>query len=145
MPRRKWTVLVGSVILLTVGAELAARRWQSAKGCVQIVNEGEGPLDDLVVRYSETSVALGRLAVGQSAKAWFTHARRGVLSLDFKQMNNALKGFQIQEFDPEENARNGVKLVLIIKSNQVQQFMEDDESTTSVQNLSDRIREWLRP
>src|SRR5262245_34054908 len=141
MSRRKWTVLVASVILITIGAELAARRWQSAKGCIQIVNQGEGPLEDLAVTYAETSVALGRLAVGQSTKAWFTPSSRGALSLDFRQMNNAMKGFQLQEFDPLENARNGSKLVLIIKSNQIQQFMEDDEDTTSVQDVSDRIRE----
>ena len=41
-------------------------------------------------------------------------------------------GFQIQEFDPIENRRDGFKLVLVIKSNRVEQFMEDDEDTTSV-------------
>ncbi len=145
MSRRKWTVLVGSVILLTVGAELAVRRWQSGNCCVQIVNEGAGPLDDLRVSYAGTGVTLGHVAVGQSTKAWFTPAGRGTLSLEFKQTNNALAGFQIQEFDPIENVHNGNKLVLVIKSNRVEQFMEDDEDTTSVQNVFDRIREWLRP
>ena len=145
MSQRKWFVLVASVILLTVGAELAARRWQFAKGSIQIVNEGEGPLEDLVVSYSETRVTLGRLEAGQSTKAWFTPAKRGVLSLDFKQMNNALKGFQIQEFDPVENARNGSMLVLVIKSNRVEAFVADDENTASVRSMTDRIRDWLRP
>jgi hypothetical protein len=145
MSRRKSTILVALVILLAVGAELAIRLWHSAKGCVQVVNEGDAPMDDLVVSYAETKVALGRLGAGQSAKAWFTAGERGALTLDFKQKDNPLRSFRVPDFDPVESTSNGFKLVLVVKSNRVERFMEDDEDTTSVQNLSDRIRDWMRP
>jgi len=145
MSRRKWTILIALVILLSVGAELVVRQWSSSRGCVQVVNEGDGPMDDLVVSYSATKVGLGRLRVGQSTKAWFTAGGRGTLTLEFKQNNNPLKGFQVQDFDPVDNSRTGSKLVLIVKRNRVERFMEEDENSTSLTNLLDRIREWMKP
>ena len=145
MSRRKWSILVASVIVVSVGTELLVRSWSSSSSCVQVVNEGDGPMDDLVVSCANTKVALGRLGVGQSAKAWFAAAGREALTLDFRQKDSALKGFQIQEFNPVENRRNGLKLVLVIKRDRIERFMEDDEATTSIENLLDKIREWLRP
>jgi len=145
MSRRKWTILVSLVILLTVGAELVVRLWSTTKGCVQVINEVDGPMEDLVVRYAGTKVDLGWLGAGQSTKVWFTAAGRGILTLEFKQKDNPLKGFQVQDFDPAENSRTGSKLVLVIKSNRVERFRDEDETSINLQNLSERIREWLRP
>jgi hypothetical protein len=143
MSRRKWALLVALVILVVVGAELAVRPWYSTTGCVQVVNEGDGLLDDLVVSYADTKIARGPLAVGESTKVWFTAAGRGTLSLDFRHKGNPLKGFQIADFDPAENARNGFKLVLIVKPNRVERFMDDDESSRSITTLADRLRDWI--
>jgi hypothetical protein len=145
MLRRKWIVVVAVVMMLTVGVELAVRTWNGTKACVQVINEGDAPIEDLVVSYSTTRVELGALGRGLSAKAWFSDAGRRPLTLEFKQQDNALKGFKIADFDPGENSRNGSKLVLIVKSNRVDRFMEEDEASMSVQKLSDRIKDWLRP
>jgi hypothetical protein len=145
MSRRSWTILIASVIVVSLGTEFAVRRWHAAKSCVEVVNDGGAPMDELVIGYAETNIALGRLDVGQSTKAWFTPAGRGALTLDFNQKNSALKGFQVPDFDPVGNRRNGFKLVLIVKNDRVERFMEDDETTTSAQDVTDRIREWLRP
>ena len=37
-----------------------------------------------------------------------------------------MKGFQVPDFDPAENLANGFKLVLVVKNNRVERFMEDD-------------------
>jgi hypothetical protein len=145
MVRRKWIFLVAAIVLVAVGAELAVRWWNGSRGCVQVINEGDGPIDDLVVIYSATRVDLGRLGPGLSAKAWFSPAGRGTLTLEFKQNNNPLKGFKIQDFDPVENHRTGSKLVLVVKLNRIERFMEEDESSMEVDNLADRMREWIRP
>jgi len=145
MPRRKWTILVSLVILLTVGAELVLRLGNYSKGCVQVVNEADGPMDDLVLSYAETKVDLGWLGAGKSTKAWFTASGRGILTLEFKQKDNPLKGFQVHDFDPAENSRTGSKLVLVIKRDRIERFMDEDETSTSLEKLSDRIRDWLRP
>jgi hypothetical protein len=144
MSQRKWLMLIASVVLVAVGAELAVRTWHPSSGCVQVVNEGDSPLDELVVSYADTRVPRGRLEVGQSTKVWFTAAGRGRLSLDFQQKGNPLKGFEIPDFDPAENLRNGFKLVLIVKPNRVERFMDDDETAVSVTTLADRISDWVR-
>ncbi|MFI5460856.1 MAG: hypothetical protein ACHRXM_36055 [Isosphaerales bacterium] len=145
MSRRKWTILVALVILLSVGAELVVRQWSTSRGCVQVVNMGDAPMDDLEISYRETKVHLERLVVGQSTKAWFTAGGRGTLTLEFKQKDNPLKGFQVQDFDPLEMSRTGSRLVLVVKNNRVERFMEEDKNSTTITNLLDRIREWARP
>jgi hypothetical protein len=144
MSRRQWTLLVALVIAIGVGAELAVRPGSSSKSCIQIVNEGDGTMDDLVASYADTRLSLGRLAAGESVKAWFTGAGRATLTLDFKQVGSALKGVQIQEFDPVANRRSGSKLVLIVKHDHVEQFVEDDDSVKNIDTLLDRIRELVR-
>jgi hypothetical protein len=145
MLQHRWVWLVAAIALLAIGAEVAVRFWNGSRGCVQVVNEVERPMDDLVVSYSGTKVGLGRLAPGGAASAWFSPAGRGTLSLEFKQNDNALKGFQLDDFDPAENRRTGSKLVLIVKNNRVERFMEADGSSGDFENLLDRIKYWLRP
>jgi hypothetical protein len=144
MSRRKWGFLVALVIVLTIGAELAVRPWYSSTGSVRIVNEGPEPIEDLVVSYSSTKVYLGRLEAGSSTKARFTAAGKGSLTLDFKQKGNPLNGFQVADFDPTENRQNGFMLVLIVRTNQVVRFMDDDDPSSSPLNLMNRITEWMR-
>jgi hypothetical protein len=142
MSRRKWAIVVGSVIVVGVAAELAGRWWYTSSGCVEIVNQGDSALENLVVRYANTTVRRERLGVGQSTKVWFTSAERGLLSLDFHQKGNALKGFEVQDFDPADNLRNGFKLVLVVKPNRVERYMDDDPSVSTT-TLADRIKEWV--
>src|SRR5206468_6321148 len=112
------------------------------KACVQIVNQGQGKMDDLIVSYADTQVTLGRLGVGQSAHIWLTAGPKGPLRLDFRQEANALSGFQIPDFDPHQNSRDGFKLVLIVKSNEIQRFMDDDARNDG-ETLGDRIKRWI--
>jgi hypothetical protein len=132
-----------AVVLVVVAAEWAGRQWYSSTGCVEIVNQGDGALDDLVVKYGDATITKGRLAVGQSTRVWFTGSGRGALSLDFRQNGNALRGFEIQDFDPAENVRGGFKLVLIVKPNRIERYMDDDPSVSTT-SLADRIIEWVR-
>jgi hypothetical protein len=143
MTRRKWIILGAVLVLLTIAAELVVRPWNSSKGRVQVVNQGDASMDDLVVSYGESKVKVGTLKVGQSTTVWFTVSGKGTLSLELNQKGNPMKGFQVQEFDPEENLRNGLKLVLIVKGNRIERFMEDDPSTTPLQSLKDSVSHWF--
>jgi hypothetical protein len=145
MSRQKWTITVAVIVLLSVGAELAIRHWNASKCCVQVLNEGDRPMDELVLSYSGTRFALGHLDAGASAKVWFSPGGRGTISLEFRQNDNPLKGFQVPDFDPLEISRSGSKLVLVVKSNRIERFKEADESAMNLENLSDRIREWFVP
>ena len=144
MTRRKWIILGALLVLLTIGAELLVRPWNSSKGCVQVVNQGDAAMDDLILSYGDTKVRVGRLGAGQSTNVWFTAAGKGTLSLEFNQKGNPMKGFQVQDFDPAENVANGFKLVLVVKNNRVERFMEDDESTTPLKSLMETHQRMVR-
>ena len=131
------------LLLLTVGAELVVRPWNPSKACVRIVNQGDAALEDLVVVYRETKIRLGRLGSGETTNAWFSAAEKGPVTLEFNQDGNPLKGFQIPDFDPVDNISNGFKLVLVLKKDQVERFMDDDPTRTPLKTLMDNVKAWF--
>jgi hypothetical protein len=146
MTRQRWFIFGMLLLLLTVGAELGVRSWNASKGSVQLVNQGESTMDEVIVTYGSTRVAVGTLASGQTTNVWFTAAGKGTLSLDFKQKGNPLNGFQVPDFDPTENLANGFKLVLIVKDNRVERFMDDEQPSSSPwKNLVDIVTGWFEP
>ena len=145
MTRRNWIFLGVLIVLLTIGAEVLVRPWNSSKGCVQIDNQGDAAMDDLTLSYGGTKVRVGGLGTGQSTNVWFTVAGKDTLSLEFNQKGNPMKGFQVQDFDPAENLANGLKIVLVVKNNRVERFMEDDQSTTPLKSLMESITGLFEP
>jgi hypothetical protein len=145
MTRRNWIILGVLIVLLTIGAELLVRPWNSSKGCVQVDNQGDAAMEDLILSYGETKVRVGGLGVGGSTNVWFTVAGKDTLSLEFNQKGNPMKGFQVQDFDPAENLANGFKIVLVVKNNRVERFMEDDQSTTPLKSLMESITGMFEP
>jgi hypothetical protein len=146
MTRQRWFILGMLLLLLTVGAEVGVRSWNASKASVQIVNQGESTMDDVIVTYGSTRVAVGKLAAGQSTNVWLTVAGKGTLSLDFKQKGNPLNGFQVPDFDPTENLANSFKLVLIVKDNRVERFMDDEQPSSSPwKNLVNIVTGWFEP
>ena len=98
-------------------------------------------MDDLVLSYSGTTLRPGSLESGQSTQAWFSPSGPGLLRLGFSQKGNGLKGFELADFDPSKNHRSGSMLVLVVKTNQVERFVEADDRLSSPQGLFDRILE----
>jgi hypothetical protein len=136
-------MILGALVVLALGAEIVYRFSRSSKGCVQIINQADRALDDLVVIYGSTKLTLGRLEPGASANAWFSAGKKGTLQLDFKQKGNPLKGFSIDDFDPADNKRNGLKLVLGITNNRVERSMDDDDTKSEMGSLIDRVKVWI--
>ncbi len=145
MSRRKWIMLGVLIVLLTIGAELLVRPWNSSKGCVQVDNQGDAAMEDLILSYGETKVRVGGLGTGRSTNVWFTADGKDTLSLEFNQKGNPMKGFQVQDFDPAENLANGLKLVLVVKNNRIERFMEDDQSTTPLKSLMESVSGLFEP
>jgi hypothetical protein len=102
-------------------------------------------MDDLVVSYGGAKVALGTLKAGKSTAVWFTAADKGTLNLAFHQKGNPMEGFQVAEFDPAENLKSGLKMVLIVRANRVERFLDDDESTTALKSMKESVGSWFEP
>jgi hypothetical protein len=143
MSRRRWILLGSIATLLLVGAEVAFRQWESPKACVQIVNEADGPMEDLIVSYADTRISLGRLGAGEKTSVYLTAGPRGPLQLDYRQNRNGLGGFQVPDFDPLQNRKDAFKLVVVVRTNEVQRYMDDDASAQNQVDLIDQIKRWI--
>ncbi len=85
-------------------------------------------MEDLVVVYADTRMPVGRILKGESAHVWMTAGPLGPLRLEYRQKGNALQGFQIADYDPGQNIKDGFKLVLVVGTNQIQRSVEDDQT-----------------
>ena len=143
MPRRRWIIALAVLIALLVAIEVAVRRWERPKACLQIINEGDGIIEDLVVFYDDTRMPVGQILKGQSAHLWLTAGPSGPLRLDFRQKGNAIQGFQIPDYDPAQNIQDAFKQVMVVGTNQLQRYAEDDD-TRKDETLGRKHHAWFR-
>jgi hypothetical protein len=54
-----------------------------------------------------------------------------------------MKGFQVDDFDPAEHRRDGSRLVLGVKTGQVERFVESDDSIKSSPRMLGRLIDWM--
>jgi hypothetical protein len=142
---RRWVIILCVLIVaLAAGLEWALRYWGSQTTSALVVNEGTEPMHDVFASYADTRISLGTLAPGEKGKAWFSAAGRGALKLEFTQKGNSLTGFNLEDFDPTAHRRDGSRLVLVVKSNQVERYVEDDDSVKSPPRLLDRLMDWIK-
>ena len=142
MSRKAWLIAIGLAILL-LGIEIGVRSLQSAKSSVQISNLGDTLLENLVVSFAGSQVGVGNLAPGESAQVWLSGTKKGTLGLAFTQKGNPMSGFQIADYDPPILRRDGLRMVLQIRPNEVTKFQDDESSTSLLGGLSNRIRDWV--
>jgi hypothetical protein len=142
MSRRAKIVLI-SVIVLILGIEVAVRLSQNTRSGVEIVNLGDAPIEKLVVAFGGSQVGVDKVAPADSAHVWLSGAEKGTLSLSFTQTGNPQTGFLVPEFDPRSMRRDGLRLVLRIKPNEVERFMEEELPSTPLARLRDRIGDWV--
>jgi hypothetical protein len=144
MPRRRWIVATAVLVALLVAVEIGVRQWARPKACVQIINEGQEAIEGLVVIYGDTRMPVGRIPQGQSVQVRMTAGPPGPLRLEYRQKGNALQGFQIADYDPAQNVKDAFKQVVAIGTNQIQKYMEDDETRKEDETLGERIIRWLQ-
>lgn len=132
-----------SVIVLILGIEVAVRLSRNSRSGVEIANHGEAAIENLVVSFGESQVGVGHVGPGDTAHVWLSGTEKGTLSLSFTQAGNPMSGFLIPEFDPRSMRRDGLRLVLHVKPNEVVKFMDDEVSSTPLGRLRDRISDWV--
>ncbi len=142
MSRRVRIVLI-SVIVLFLAVETAVRLSHNSRSSVEIANLGVTVIQNLVVSFGGSQVAVGNVAPGDSAHVWLSGKEGGTLSLAFTQAGNPMSGFLIDEFDPKGMSRDGLKMVIQIKPNEVVKFMDDEVTSSPLGRLRDRISDWI--
>jgi hypothetical protein len=142
---RRWVIVVGVlVVAIAVGLECAFRYWGTSTVSAMIVNEGTEPLQGLSASYADTRVDLGSLAPGEKSKVWFSSAGRGALNVEFTQKSNPLKGFKVDDFDPDDHKRHATRLVIVVNGDRFERFVEEDDSVKSPPRMLDRLLDWIR-
>lgn len=142
MSRRAGIILISAIVLI-LGIEVALRLSQTSRSSVEIANVGEVAIENLVVSFGGSQVGVGNLALGDTTHVWLSGIEKGTLSLSFTQAGNPMSGFLVPDFDPRSMRRDGLRLVLHIKPNEVMKFMDDEETSTPLGRLGDRIRDWV--
>jgi len=144
MPRRRWIIALTVLIALLVAVEVAVRRWERPKACVQIVNGGDGVMEDLVVFYADTRLPAGSVLKGHSVHLWLTAGPVGPLRLEYRQKGNAIQGFQIADFDPAQLIEDGNKQVLLVGSNLIQRSVDEDQTRKDKESWGQAIWNWFQ-
>jgi hypothetical protein len=136
---RKVRILLVVGVCLILGLEIAVRLAGGSRNGVQIVNEGSTPMENLVVSFDGSNVAVGNVAPGQTARVLLSGERKGSITLTFQQKENPLSSFQIPDYDPRALRRDRLEMVVLVKMNQVGKYLDDQRSTTPVGRLLERI------
>jgi hypothetical protein len=142
----RWMAVILGVLIVAIalGLEWAVREGGAGTGCAMVENDGAQPMINLVASYAGSKVNLGTLAPGAKAKVWFSGAGRGILSFEFTQQDNPMKGFKVEDFNPPELRRDGSRLVLLVKTNQVERYVEEDEAVKAPPRMLERLMDWIR-
>jgi hypothetical protein len=138
-------IVLISVIILILGIEVAVRQSRNTRTGVEIANLGEAAIENLVISFGGSQVGVGHVAPAESTHVWLSGTEKGSLSLSFVQAGNPMTGFLVPEFDPRSMRRDGLRLVLHIKPNEVVKFMDDEVTSTPLGRLRDRISDWVSP
>jgi hypothetical protein len=142
MSDRLRILLIGAVVLF-LGIEIAVRWSGATKTRVDIVNKGDSVMEDLVVSLEESQVAVGTVAPGATTRVWLSGKGKAALTLAFKQAGNPVSGFIVDDFDPRLMRRDGLKMVLEVRPNEVQKNTEEDESATGSRGPRDWLLDWI--
>jgi hypothetical protein len=142
MSRRARIVLI-SVVCLVLGIELVARFSAPSTGGVQIVNGADSVIENLVVSFAGSKIALGSLAPGDATVVRLSGKENGTLDLAYTQKGNPVAGFQVADYDPRALRRDGLRLVIQIRPNEVMKYMDDDEDGTPLGKLRGRVSDWF--
>jgi hypothetical protein len=144
LSRRKAVILGILIVAVALALEWTFRLGATATGCALVENGGVQPIEGLTATYAGSTASLGTLAPGAKAKVWFSGAGRGVLAFEFTQRDNPMKGFKVEDFDPAELRRDGARLVLVVKNNQIDRYSEEEETLQAPPRLFERLLDWIK-
>jgi len=145
--RKRGTLIALGVVAFLVVAEVALDLARSPEAGVTVENAGDEPVDDLVVSFGDRRAEVGRLRPGGSATVRLGGRGEHPLRLTFRQRGNPIGSFELPGFNPAQMNGQGFKLVLRLRSNEVERFQDNAEPATPAARLARdawaRFLEWL--
>jgi hypothetical protein len=144
MSRRGRAILVFlGVALMLAAIEIGYTLWRGSLACVQVENLGTEPIQSLVLTCGSSSASTQILPPGGSVRLFLAGNVRGTLSIAFHQKGNAMTGFQVPGFDAPSMTSDGFKLMLRVRSNEIERYQDDLEPTTPLGALVHDVKAWF--
>jgi hypothetical protein len=119
-----------------VAAEVGLNLARGPEACVEVVNGGAEPIERLTLSCGSSRASIDRIAPEGTARLYLRGRGVHPLVMRFTQKGNALGVFEYPAFNPGQMSAEGFKLVLRVRTNEVERFQDDsDPSTTAGQLL----------
>ena len=124
--------------------------WRSGTGrattaCVQIINEGDEPMEGVVASYAGTSVNLGPLAPAKRRKVWFTAAGRRAAQARIHAEGQPAEGVPGRRLRPDgASSRRLHGWSWSSRPIRSSDYVEEDDSVKSAPRMLERLMEWIR-
>jgi hypothetical protein len=144
MTRRTRNILIVlAIVTALVATEVTLNLWKGAEACVQVENLGDQPIENLVLTCGKSRAAVPSVAPGASVNLYLAGNSPSTLLISFRQKGNAMTGFQVQKFNPAELAREEFKLVLRVRTNEIERFQDDFVPVSPLGNLVHNLKNWF--
>ena len=128
--KQRGVFILLAVMALVIGSEIALELYYRGEALVQVENLGSEPVEGLTLINGAERVAFGKVQPGAKAKIYLGGNGTNILRLEFRQRGNALTNYELPGFDAGEMYRDGFKLCVRLRSNEVERFQEESEPAT---------------
>ena len=127
-----------AIVAVLVTAEVALNHWQGSAGCVEVVNEGQEPIEDLILTCGAHREGVSKIPAGAAARIYLGSHGSESLVVKFRQRGNVIGTYEVPGFNADDLRRDGFKLVLKVRPGEVERYQDDDEPTSPVALLVNR-------
>ncbi len=128
--RHRGALIVAVIVALVIGSEVALELYYRGEALVVVENLGAEPVEGLTLINGTERVEFGKISAGGQAKIYLAGKGENTLRLEFRQRGNALTNYQLPGFAASQMYREGYKLRVRLRSNEVERFQEESEPAT---------------
>jgi hypothetical protein len=141
--RTRIILIVVAIATILIGFEVGFTLWRGSQACIQVENLGEEPMENVVLTCGSSRASVPRIEGGRAAQLYLGGDSTNTLSMSFRQRGNAMTGFQMPGFNPAQLNREDFKLMLRVRTNEVERFQEDGEPSTPLGRMARDVQKWF--
>ncbi|AMV37457.1 hypothetical protein [Planctomyces sp. SH-PL62] len=137
--RRKFGLTVGLIVISALAIELGVWWLRRPVNAVRVVNGG-APVRNLIASYAGVETYIGDLPAGGSTEIRLDNRPEDAVTLAFTQEGNAATGVLIGGEELHQARRDGLRMVLVLKPNEISRYLEEDASSDEPSPLLRLVR-----
>lgn len=146
-PRRKRWLAVVLIVPALIAVEVCVRFMRRPRVGIVLTNEAGATALNILAIYGTVKAPVGELAPGGSTVVRLENGPEEDVTLIFEQAGNPSPGIVVSGPELEQARRDGTRMVLTIKPNEIIRYMEEDPDAdvSFLMRLFRRIRDALAP